>query len=71
MMARHVRMYPAGQFVVTVTAGTTPELFGPFTSRAAAWTFAHKVCRDRRRDESMPAVGVLPVKPGRMSAVRL
>ena len=58
-------------YVVTVTAGGTPELFGPFASDAKAWTFAHKVCRERPRDEDMPAVGVQPVKPGRMSSVRL
>ncbi|MEY9934272.1 hypothetical protein ABH926_008937 [Catenulispora sp. GP43] len=71
-MARRVRIvYPAGQFVVTVAAGGTPELFGPFPSRDKASAFARKVCRDRRRDEAIPAVSVQPVKPGRMSAVRL
>lgn len=58
-------------FVVMVSYGGTPDLFGPFTSDAKAWTFARKVCRERRRDEAMPAVNVQPVKPGRMSSVRL
>ena len=59
------------QFFVTVDAGGTTDLFGPFGTRAKAWTFANKVQRRRRRDEAMPAVHVRPVLPGRMSAVRL
>ena len=63
---------PMSQFVVTVTAGgTAPDVHGPFVSRGAAWTFANKVRRDRRRDIGMPAVDVVPVLPGRLSAVQL
>lgn len=58
-------------FVVTITNGSTPELFGPFNSRNAAWTFANRVLCRRRRDESMPAVDVQPVQPGRLDAVQL
>lgn len=59
------------KFVVSVaTDATDPDLFGPFPSRDAAWQFANKVRRDRRRDTGMPAVAVRPVKPGRMSAFR-
>lgn len=60
------------QFVVTVTAPATgPDVHGPFPSRDAAWRFANKVRRDRRRDTGMPAVDVQPVKPARLADVRL
>jgi hypothetical protein len=59
------------QFVVTITTGATPELFGPFNSRNAAWTFANRVRCQRPRDETMPAVGVQRVRPGRMYSTDL
>lgn len=59
------------QYVVTIATGGTPDLFGPFNSRAKAWEFADKVRRQRRRDHLMPAVGVEPIQPGRMSTVHL
>lgn len=58
-------------FVVTVGSGGTPEMFGPFPSRDKAWDFANKVRKRRRRDHHMPAVDVQPVRPGRMTSVRL
>ena len=58
-------------YVVTIATGGTPELFGPFASRAKAWEFADRVRKQRRRDELMPAVGVEPIQPGRMSSVHL
>jgi hypothetical protein len=60
------------QYVVTVTGPTTaPDVHGPFPSRDAAWAFANKVRRDRRRDAAMPTVHVHPVKPARLTAVTL
>lgn len=61
----------AHRFVVTVTTGGTPDLFGPFPSRDKAWDFANKVRKRRRRDAGMPAVDVQPVQPGRMTSVHL
>jgi hypothetical protein len=58
-------------YVVTVATGGTPDLFGPFPSRAKAWEFADRVRRNRRRDHLMPAVGVQPIQPGRMTSVHL
>jgi hypothetical protein len=62
---------PISRYVVTVTAGGTPDLFGPFTSRDSAWEFANKVRRNRRHDAGMPAVDVRPVQPGQLASVRL
>jgi hypothetical protein len=58
-------------FVVTVAHGGTPELFGPFPTRDKAWKYANKVRKQRLRDESMPAVAVQPVQPGRAILGRL
>jgi len=59
------------QFVVSITTGGTPDLFGPFGSRDKAWDFANQVRKKRRRDDLMPSVNVQPIQPGRMVSVRL
>ena len=58
-------------FVVTVANGGSLDLFGPFDSRNAAWAFANRLRCARPRDESMPAVDVQPVHPGRLGALHL
>jgi len=58
-------------FVVAVGTGDQRELSGPFGSRTAAWAFANRLRCARPRDESMPAVDVQPVRPGRLGAVQL
>lgn len=59
------------RYVVTVATGGTPDLFGPFDSRAKAWEFAHQIRRRRRHDALMPAVDVQTLRPSRAVAAWL